>query len=156
MLLLVYLYGRNDWYLYLIEWYSDLNKNLPVFFSQFNQLDLSKKLSQKTLLVLFNWGTTRLCTSMKFINKTFSLMQTTQYCFSCIWIEKANFKQLACRRGKQTIPIKKKKRNNDWRKTLLVYLDALWFNLFLLHDKSSVPLIKGYYSEIKQYSFMML
>lgn len=69
---------------------------------------LSKKLSQKTLLVLFNGGTTRLCTSMKFINKTFSLMQTTQYCFSCIWIEKANFKQLACRRGKQTIPIKKK------------------------------------------------
>lgn len=69
---------------------------------------LSKKLSQKTLLVLFNGGTTRLCTSMKFINRTFSLMQTTQYCFSCIWIEKANFKQLACRRGKQTIPIKKK------------------------------------------------
>lgn len=92
----------------LIEWYSDLNKNLPVFFSLFDQLDLSKKWSQKTLLVLFNGGTTRLCTSMKFINKTFSLMQTTQYCFSCIWIEKANFKQLACRRGKQTIPIKKK------------------------------------------------
>lgn len=105
---MVYLYGRNDWYLSLIEWYSDLNKNLPVSFSLLVQLDLSKKLSQKTLLALVNGGTTRLCTSMKFINKTFSLMQTTQYCFSCIWIEKANFKQSACRRGKQTIPIKKK------------------------------------------------
>lgn len=82
-------------------------------------------------------------------------MQTTQYCFSCIWKVKANLKQSACRGGKQTIPIKKK-RNNDWRGTLLVYKDALWFNLFLLHDKSSVPLIKGYYSEIKQYGFMML
>lgn len=151
---MVYLYVRNDWY-----WLNDILIWIKIFqyFSPYlTSWILSKKLSQKTLLVLFNGGTTRLCTSMKFINRTFSLMQTTQYCFSCIWIEKANFKQLACRRGKQTIPIKKKKRNNDWRKTLLVYLDALWFNLFLLHDKSSVPLIKGYYSEIKQYSFMML
>lgn len=106
-----------NWFIYMKEmidiclWLNDILIWIKIYqyFSPYlTSWILSKKLSQKTLLVLFNGGTTRLCTSMKFINRTFSLMQTTQYCFSCIWIEKANFKQLACRRGKQTIPIKKK------------------------------------------------
>lgn len=112
---MVYLYGRNDWYLWVWTWFCLWLNDILIWIRIYQYFSpyltswiLSKKLSQKTLLVLFNGGTTRLCTSMKFINKTFSLMQTTQYCFSCIWIEKANFKQLACRRGKQTIPIKKK------------------------------------------------
>lgn len=41
------IYTREKWLifigmnmvLYLIKWYSDLNKNLPVFFSLFDQLD---------------------------------------------------------------------------------------------------------------------
>lgn len=112
---MVYLYGRNDWYLWVWTWFCLWLNDILIWIRIYQYFSpyltswiLSKKLSQKTLLVLFNGGTTRLCTSMKFINRTFSLMQTTQYCFSCIWIEKANFKQLACRRGKQTIPIKKK------------------------------------------------
>lgn len=110
------IYTREKWLIFKVWtwsciWLNDILIWIRIYqyFSPYlTSWILSKKLSQKTLLVLFNGGTTRLCTSMKFINKTFSLMQTTQYCFSCIWIEKANFKLLACRRGKQTIPIKKK------------------------------------------------